>query len=155
MINRGRIYPFSKELMIIPPFETSKFCTSNYNTKLKLCSHFRLALKGEVNNTIGKRHLTKWRWFCKSQPTLLKLTKIDTDDRNNTVKKITKFQSSADIFYAKFDVMSDNLWRHNSVNIDDVISKSSHFTSLHKAYLLVKFHDQSEIYLFVPQDWVF
>ena len=40
-----------------------------------------------------------------------------------------------------FDVMSDILWRHNSVNRDDVVLKVSQFTSLHRAYLLVKFHD--------------
>ena len=39
------------------------------------------------------------------------------------------------------DVMSDNLRRHNSVNGDDVILKFCQFTSLHRAYLLVKFYD--------------
>ena len=47
-----------------------------------------------------------------------------------------------DMTPSNFDVMSDNLWRHNSVNGGDVILKLSQFTSLHRAYLLViKFHD--------------
>ena len=42
-----------------------------------------------------------------------KLVKIGTDDRYNSVKKSTKFQSNADIFdgdmtSSNFDVMSDN-----------------------------------------------
>ena len=52
----------------------------------------------------------------------------------------TKFQSNADIFdgdmtSSNFDVMSDNLRRHNSVNGDDVILKFCQFTSLHKNML--------------------
>ena len=61
------------------------------------------------------------------------------------VKKSTKFQSNADILDGDMTSSnlksSDILWRHNSVNRDDVVLKLSQFTSLHRAYLLVKFHD--------------
>ena len=42
---------------------------------------------------------------------------------------------------SNFDVMSDNLWHHNSANTDDVVSKLSQFISRYRAYLLVDFHD--------------
>ena len=51
-----------------------------------------------------------------------------TDDNYNKVRKSTHFQSDSYIFVedltsSNFDVLSDNLWHHNSVNIDDAISK--------------------------------
>ena len=57
--------------------------------------------------------ISKWRYFCKSQSALWKLTKLGTDDCYNKVKKFTKFQRNADIFdgdmtSSNFDVMSDN-----------------------------------------------
>ena len=62
------------------------------------------------------------------------------------LKKSTKFQSNAESFdgdltSSYFDAISDNLRRHNSVKRDDVILKLCQFTSLHRAHLLVKFHD--------------
>ena len=52
-----------------------------------------------------------------------------------------------DMTPSNFDVMSDNLWLHNSVNGGDVILKLSQFTSLHRAYLLVKFGHVTKILL--------
>ena len=48
---------------------------------------------------------------------------ISVDDGYKKVKKFTKFQNNADIFdkymaSSNFDVMFDNLRRHNSVNRD-------------------------------------
>ena len=72
--------------------------------------------------------------LCKPQSTLWKLTKIGTDDCYNKFKKSTKVQSNAYILdgdmTSNIDVISHALWRHNSVNRD-----------IHRAYLLVKFHD--------------
>ena len=72
--------------------------------------------------------------------TLRELAKIGTDNCYTKVKKSTKFQSNDDIFDGN-KVMSDNLWRHNSVNRDDIIPKLFQFASLYRAYLLVKFHN--------------
>ena len=76
----------------------------------------------------------------------MKTRKIDTDDCYDKVKKSKKFQSNADIFdkditSSNFNVMSDNLRHHNSAKRDDVNLKICQFTSLYRAYLLVKFHD--------------
>ena len=69
----------------------------------------------------------------------------ENSQTRNKFKKSTKFESNADIFDgvmtpSNFNVMSDNLLGHNSVSRDDIISKLSQFTSLNRAYLLVKFH---------------
>ena len=42
---------------------------------------------------------------------------------------------------SNFDVMSDNLRRHESVNRDDFILTLCQSISFHRAYLLVKFYD--------------
>ena len=75
---------------------------------------------------------------------------MSTDDRNNNVKKSTKFRSNTYIFYgdmtsSNFEVMSDNLRHQNSVNRDDVILNLCQYTSLRRPYLLVKFHDDRRI----------
>ena len=46
---------------------------------------------------------------------------------------------------SNFDVMSDNLWSHKSVNKDNVVSKLTKFNSQHRAHLLFKFHDYLRI----------
>ena len=72
--------------------------------------------------------------------------KIGKDDCYSKVKKSKNVQSNADIFdgdttSSNFDVMLDNLRHYNSVNRDNVILKLCEFTSIHKAYLLAKFHN--------------
>ena len=143
--------------MYHPLFQTLRMCSStydvNWNFTDRKISLFRLALKdfwdhavysaslGNVNNGIGK-----WRYFCKLRSTLWKLTKIGTDDRCNKVKKVYKISKQCehfrrDITLSKFYIMSNNWWRYNSVKIDDIISKLCKLTFLHRAYLLVKVHD--------------
>ena len=75
-----------------------------------------------IGNEVIGRDICKWLYFCKSRSTSWKLTKINTDERYDKIKMSTKRQSNADIFgrdmtSSNFDVMSDNLWHHNSVNI--------------------------------------
>ena len=43
-----------------------------------------------------------------------------------------------DMTLSYFDVMSDNLWRRNSVNRDDALSKLNSFDSIYKVFLLIK-----------------
>ena len=61
-------------------------------------------------------------------------------------KSLKRFKSNANIFdkymtSSNSDAMPDNIRRHNSVNRDDVTLTFCEFTSLYKACILEKFHD--------------
>ena len=55
------------------------------------------------------------------------------------------FVFDGDMTLSNFDATSDNLLCNDSVNRDDVVSKLIQFTSLHRAYLLVKFDDELKV----------
>ena len=56
-------------------------------------------------------------------------------------QKVYKVSKQCRHFGRRYDVMLDNLWRHNSIYRNDFISKLSQFTFLYRSYLLIKFHD--------------